>query len=310
LHSLFGLSDDRKASGQREAMETSMGKRKTSMDTSMGNRETSMGNMSRSNMTNGVSIGTMGNMGMGNMSHSGLVDSDMVLVNDRGLDDMLNGMDLVRLRDSIGLGYLNGVGLGDVFQNFDFLDNRDGVGHGNLDLIFVNLKLGLNAGHLRGNHGVGPDRGSDLLDGDSVSWGGSLVGRCWGNGSIGQRGSRDDWRGNRDSRLASFGRLSYVSVRGGLVDCLLLDVGVSCLHSLGAHLDLAVADNLMVGVGYRRTSMDMLLHGVTYHSRCSMKQRGGMETSMGKGETSMNTSYVGVGMGKGGDVGVAHGHQH
>ena len=69
--------------------------------------------------------------GMSN-SNSGLVDSDVVLVNDGGLDNLVDGVDLVGLVDSIELGELNGVRFGNMFLDNDFSLNWDG--HGDRDL--------------------------------------------------------------------------------------------------------------------------------------------------------------------------------
>ena len=84
---------------------------------------------------------------------NGLVDSDMVLVNHGGFDNLVDGVNLVRLGNGIRLGNLNGVGFGNMFLNNDF--SLNGNGHGNRDLKFflkkiinhsANLK---NLGHLK-----------------------------------------------------------------------------------------------------------------------------------------------------------------
>ena len=93
--------------------------------------------------------------GSGMDSNSGLVHADGVLVNDGGLHNMLDGVDSVRLGDSVGLFNLDGVGLGNMFVNDDFPFDGDGHGDGDLDGVFVHLKLGLNASDLGGDVGVG-----------------------------------------------------------------------------------------------------------------------------------------------------------
>ena len=87
-----------------------------------------------------VSIGTSNGdrcsnsvVGYGN----GLVNGDVVLVNDGGLDNLLDGMDLVGLGNGIRLGNLNGVRFGNMFLNDDF--SLDGDGDGNRDLKKVVL---------------------------------------------------------------------------------------------------------------------------------------------------------------------------
>jgi len=254
LHSLlFSLDCGSREEGR--VGKTRMGK------ASMG--KTSMGITSMGKTSMGItSMGNRGNMGH---SDSGLVDSDVVLVNDRGLDHVVNGVDLVGLRNGIGLGDLNGVGLGHVLLNDDFPFNGDGDGNGNLNGVFLNLKLGFDTFHLGSDDGVSSDRCSNLGDGDGVSRCGSLVGGSRGNGSIRCRSDGDGRWCNGHSGLRGFGGPSDISVGSGLAHALLLDVGVASLHSLGAHLDLAVASDVMGGVGHRGTCMDMFLHSVANH---------------------------------------------
>ena len=106
--------------------------------TSMGKSSMGKSRMGNASMGKGGSNSPQGgSMGHG---HGGLMDSDVMLVNDRGLDDMVDGVDLVGLRDGIGLGHLNGVGFGHVLLVDDFPFNGDGDGNGNLDFVFVDLE--------------------------------------------------------------------------------------------------------------------------------------------------------------------------
>ena len=106
---------------------------------------------------------------------SGLVYADGVLVNDGGLHNMLDGVDSVGLRDSVGLFDLNGVRLGHMSVNNDFPFDGNGDSDGDGDLVPVHFKLGLNAGDLGGDSGVGADGSGDSLDSDGISRGGSLA---------------------------------------------------------------------------------------------------------------------------------------
>lgn len=263
---LCGLGDDGGGSGEEARVgKTSMGK--SSMGkTSMG--KSRMGKASMGNMGNRgrVSKGPQGwSSNMGNMGHSRLVDSDVMLVNDRGLDHMLNGVYLVGLRYEIGLGHLNGVWLGHVFLDDDFPFNGDRDGHGDLDGVFFNLELGFDAFHLGSDDCVSSDRCGNLGDGDGVSRCGSLVGGCRNDSSIRCRCGGDDWRSNGNSGLSGLGGTSNIGEGSGLAHALLLAVGDASLHTLGAHLDLAVASHNMVGAGHCGTSMDMFLHSVANH---------------------------------------------
>merc|ERR1719225_1202321 len=169
---------------------------------------------------------------------SGLVYADGVLVNDGGFHNMLNGVDSVGLGDSVGLRDLNGVRLGHMFVNNDFPFDGNGDRDGN----------------------------GDSLDSDGISRGGSLVGGCGRDGSIGDRSSGDGRGSNGDSGLGGLGLTSDISVGGSLADRLLLSVGVSGLNSLGTNLDLTVTDNFVVGLMDSGSSMDMFLNTVSYNS--------------------------------------------
>ena len=81
--------------------------------------------VSSDNGCSGNSVGGNGN---------GLVDGNMVLVNDGGLDNLVDGVDLVGLGNGIGLGNLNGVGFGNMFLNNDFSLNRDWDRLGDLEI--------------------------------------------------------------------------------------------------------------------------------------------------------------------------------
>ena len=85
---------------------------------------------SNMSVSSGCSDGMVGNS-MG-LDSNGLVDGDVVLVNDGGLDNLVDGVDLVGLGDSIGSGDLNGVRFGNMFLDNDFSLNWDG--HGDRDL--------------------------------------------------------------------------------------------------------------------------------------------------------------------------------
>lgn len=281
---LFSLGDNGSSSGEEGRVgKTSVGK--ASMSESMVGKA-SMGNMGkRSRMSKGIEGGS-GNMG--NMGDSGLVDSDVMLVNDRGLDHMVNGMDLVGLRDGIRLGDLNGIRLGHVFLDDDFPFNGDGDGTGDVDVVFVDLKLGLDTFHLGSNDGVSSDRCGNFGDGDGVSRCWALVGGGWRNSSVRCRCSRDDWWGNGNGGLSGLGWGSNVSEGSGLADALLLGVGNTGLHTLSAHLDLTVTNHSMVGAGYWGTSVDMLLHSVANHGVTD-----GMVGKTSVGKSSMGESRMG-----------------
>lgn len=254
--------------------------------------------MSNGSLSDGSSIASMsngngGSSSIANMSNGRLVDGHVVFINDGSLDDVLDGVDLVGLRNGIGLGNLNGVRFGHVLFNNNFPFDGDGNGNGDLDGVFVNLKLGLDASHFGGDDGVSPDRGSNLLDSDGISGSGSLVGGCRRNSSIGSRGGGDDGGCNGDGVLSGLGGLSNISVGGGLADGGLLGISVSSLDSLGANLDGSVSDDLMSSVSDSRTGMNMFLDGVSNNSGGTISYMAGSDGSYcGCGPLTMRGSLA------------------
>lgn len=188
---------------------------------------------------------------------NGLVDGNVVLVNDGGLDNLLDGVDLVGCGNGIGLGNLNGVGFGNMFLNNDFSLNGDGDGNGDLDGVFVDSDFRFDSGCLGSDDSVGPDGSLDFGDGHSVSGCGSLVGGGCGDGSIGKGGSGDDRGSDGDGVLRSLGGLSNVGVGSSLGDLRVLSVVVSSLDSLGSNLDSSVSNNFVNGLGTCGSSDNM-----------------------------------------------------
>jgi hypothetical protein len=274
LHTLFGSGgdglDDRKAMEAMETMDTM-----DAMDSTDG-REGMMGMDSRESMGNG-NTGMDNRLDMGN----GLLNSHMVLVNDGGFDDMVNGMDLVRLGDGIGLRDLNGEGLGHVLLNDDLFFNWDEVGDGHGDLNGVYFKLRLDVGNLRGDDGVSPDGSLDFGDGDGVSRGGSLVSGCGRNGSIRCRCCSDGGGCNGHGSFAGFGGPSDISVGGSLAHGLLLGIGHASLDGLSAYLDCTMTNDRLGGVGNGGTRDEMLLHtGAYMHGMGGCMKKSGSHVGM------------------------------
>ena len=117
--------------------------------------------------SNSVALGSIGwgsNSGLNyGSSGNGLVNGVAGLLDDRGLNNLLDRVDLVGLGNSIGLRNLDGVGPGNLLLVDDFAFNRDWVRNGNVDGVLVDLELGLDAPDLRGDDGVGADRGRNPL---------------------------------------------------------------------------------------------------------------------------------------------------
>jgi hypothetical protein len=204
------------------------------------------------------------NSGLVGISNSGLVNSDMMLVNDGGLVDVLDGVDHVGLGNGIRLGHIDIVRLGHpgLVDHLSLDGDRDS--DRDLDGVPVDLELGLDAGQLGGDDGVGSDGGGDHLLGDGVSRGGSLVGGCRRDGSIGKGSIGEDGRSDGHGGLAIPGLTSNIGVGGGLLDGLTgLDVVVSNLDGLGADLNGTVSNDLIDGVIDGGASMNLLLDGLS-----------------------------------------------
>lgn len=107
----------------------------------------------------------MGNWGSGSIANMGdwLVNGEAGLLDDWGLNNMVDWVDLVGLRNSNWVWDLNGVGLGNVGLVDNLALDWDGDWNWDLNGDLVHLKLGLDAGNLRGDLGVGANWSDDLL---------------------------------------------------------------------------------------------------------------------------------------------------
>jgi hypothetical protein len=164
------------------------------------------------------------------------------VVDVRGLHDLLDGMDLVGSGDMDGPGHRDLVGLGDVLVGDDLTRDSSGHSHGNINVVLVDLDLGHDVGHLRGDSHVAPHGGGDLGLGDGVSRSETSRDGCGGDGSVGSRGSRDgggsDGSGLHDV-LGSSGNVGGGWLGDGLLssDHILVagdNTGVSGLDSPGS----------------------------------------------------------------------------
>jgi len=218
------------------------------------------------NSSNGTSVSDSG-VDWGSVGNS-LLDSDWVgdsvslLLNNWGLDDVLDLVDGIRL----GLGNwdwdLNSVWLWHVLVDNDLPLNWGWDGHWDCDLVLVDLQLRLDPGHLWGDNGVGPGWGQNLLLGDGVSWGWSKVDWCWGNGSIWSWGNWGSWDWQLLGHNLVGGWLVDQAVSGSLGDVLSsLDVLVSDLDGPGASVHLTVSNDsvLHMGLGDSWAGVDVLL---------------------------------------------------
>jgi len=166
-----------------------------------------------------------------------------------GLNDLLDGVDLVRGRHGNGTGHGDLVGLRDMLVHNNGTLNGDGHVDGHVNVVVLDLNLGDDVGLLRGDPGVGPHGGEDLLLDNSVSRGRASRDRCRGDGSHVGGSSRDD-RGRQRTGLGQ-GLGSSSDVAGGRLGNDLLtsrDVGVTSDHAGVSGLHNLAADNSVLGV--------------------------------------------------------------
>lgn len=191
-----------------------------------------------------------------------LVDGVVVLVNDWGVDNLVNGADLVGLGNWVRLLDLDGVWLGNVGLVDNLSLDWDGVWDWDIDGVTVDLEFRLDTSHLGGDLGVSPDGSEDLLLSNGVSWGWSIVAGCWWDdwGNWGW----DSWGSNWNSGLAGPWLSGDVCVSGLLFKGLAgNDVLVSGQNLLGSNLDGAGSNNSVVNnsLGYSWSGVDGLMDG-------------------------------------------------
>merc|ERR1712072_179099 len=190
-------------------------------------------------MRNSVDWGSMG-------SHNSLarVSLDCGVVDVRGLNDFLDGVDLVGSWDMDGTGNRNFVRLSDMGDLDDLTGNSTWDSNGDINVVVLDIDLWNNVGDLRGDSGVGSDGSSDPLLNNGVSRSGSSWDRCGRDGSIRCWGSRDGWRGNGDSLNNVLGSSSNIRM-GRLGDGFLSSNGISVSSNnlLGSSLDSSMSNN-------------------------------------------------------------------
>merc|ERR1719510_2940098 len=176
-------------------------------------------------MRNSVDWGSMG-------SHNSLARVSLIcgVVDVRGLNDFLDGMDLVGSWDMDGTGNRNFVRLSDMGDLDDLTGNSTWDSNGDIDVVVLDIDLWNNVGDLRGDYRVGSDGSSDLLLNNGVSGSGSSWDRCGrGNGD-----SLNDVLGSSgDIRMGRLGD-GFLSSNG---------ISVSSNNLLGSSLDGSMSNN-------------------------------------------------------------------
>lgn len=206
---------------------------------SNGNRGSGMSVSNSSGDSSGYGNGSSGNSVVGS-GVGGVMDN-------RLLNNLVDGVNLVGGGDRDGTGNLNLVGLGNVLLDNDLTLNGDGDLDGDINVVFVDLELGHDVGLDRGDSGVSSHGSEDSLLGDGISGGGAKVYWCGGDGGVWGGGNGEGRR--RESPGLNNGLGLAGDVAGGrLGDDLLvgLHVLVTGLDALGSNLDGLVANNAVL----------------------------------------------------------------
>ena len=216
------------------------------------------------------------------------------------LNDLLDGVDLVRGSNRDGPGDRDLIGLGNVLVHNDGALNGDGDMDGHVNVVVLDLNLGDDVGLLRGDPGVGPHGGKDLLLDNGVSGGGTSGNRRGRDGSHIGSSLGDDGRRQRAGLSQGLGGSSHVA-GGGLGDDLLAgwDMGVASDHAGVSGLDNLASDDSILGV--------LLNNGGT--SSVGLVGLSGDNGGRGNGATVGNSGSVGHtgDLGGTGVAGVANG---
>lgn len=216
------------------------------------------------------------------------------------LDDLLDGVDLVRGSNRDGPGDRDLIGLGNVLVHNDGALNGDGDMDGHVNVVVLDLNLGDDVGLLRGDPGVGPHGSKDLLLDNGVSGGGTSGNRRGRDGSHIGSSLGDDGRRQRAGLSQGLGGSSHVA-GGRLGDDLLAgwDMGVASDHAGVSGLDNLASDDSILGV--------LLNNGGT--SSVGLVGLSGDNGGRGNGATVGNSGSVGHtgDLGGTGVAGVANG---
>merc|ERR1712086_858411 len=156
----------------------------------------------------------------------GRVSLNCGVVDVRGLNDLLDGVNLVGSWDWDSTWDSNLIRLGDMGDLDDLTGNGTWDSNWDINIVLLDIDLWDNVGVLGGDSGVGSDWGRNLGLDNGVSGGGTSWDRCRGDGSIRCWGSRDDWSGKGNGVNKVLGRSGNIRM-GSLGDGFLSSNGIS-----------------------------------------------------------------------------------
>merc|ERR1711892_1075173 len=131
-----------------------------------------------------------------------------------GLNDLLDGVNLVGSWDWDGTGNGDLIRLGDMLVDNDLTGNGTWDGNWDINVVFLDIDLWDNVGELGSDSGVSSDWSKDSLLDNSVSRGRSSRNRCRWDGSIRCWSNGDSWRGKGNSLNKVLGSTSSIGYSG------------------------------------------------------------------------------------------------
>merc|ERR1711892_897538 len=161
-----------------------------------------------------------------------------------GLNDLLDGVNLVGSWDWDGTGNGDLIRLGDMLVDNDLTGNGTWDGNWDINVVFLDIDLWDNVGELGSDSGVGSDWSKDSLLDNSVSRGRSSRNRCRWDGSIRCWSNGDSWRGKGNSLNEVLGSTSSIGYSGlGKRSVSGNSVSVSSNNLLDSSLDGSLSNN-------------------------------------------------------------------
>ena len=164
------------------------------------------GNWSSMGNTDGNMRNSMDGGGMSGHNSVGRVSLNCGVVDVRGLNDLLDGVNLVGSWDWDSTWDSNLIRLGDMGDLDDLTGNGTWDSNWDINIVLLDIDLWDNVGILGGDSGVSSDGSKDSLLDNGVSGSRASWDRCRGDGSIRCWGSRDDWSGKGNGVNKVLGR--------------------------------------------------------------------------------------------------------
>merc|ERR1711892_422153 len=168
------------------------------------------GNWSSMGNTDGNMRNSMDGGGMSGHNSAGRVSLNWGVVDVRGLNDLLDGVNLVGSWDWDSTWDSSLIRLGDMGDLDDLTGNGTWNSNWGINIVLLDIDLWDNVGELRGDSGVSSDGSKDSLLDNGVSGSRASWDRCRGDGFVSSNGISMSSNNLLDSNLD--GSLSNQSV--------------------------------------------------------------------------------------------------